>query len=375
MTAGVPPPAAATVSAPEDVGAPLKLEHSLENLEILRTLGTGTFGRVRLVRCRLTGRYLALKALKKAEILRMRQERSVHNEKQILASLQHPFIVRMLTVFADKQRVYLLMEYVPGGELFKRLREAPGLRLGPAEARFYAAGVALALEYLHSSGVIYRDLKPENLLLDAAGYIKLTDFGFARELDEHSRSFTVCGTTEYMAPEMVRGTSYGFAADWWSFGVLVFEMLCGYAPFLGPNSAQVYKRIMAGSYTCPAHVDPQARDLIRRLLTTTPAARLGSPPGGPRDILLHPFFAGFPWEDLLQGRLPAPFVPALSAPGDARHFNTYTESVDEGDGGTAMLPGASTTLGEEAFRDFAVSRLITEDAIRHFHQRMKQVNG
>ncbi|CAL8464235.1 g3770 [Coccomyxa elongata] len=310
---------------------------SLDGLELLRTLGTGSFGRVRLVRCLSTGQFLALKALKKADVVRMKQQRHVANEKDILASIHHPFIVDLHAVYSDAARVYMLMGYVPGGELFSHLQKAPRRRFTAAAAQFYAASVLLALEYLHDKHIVYRDLKPENILLDAVGYVKLADFGFAKIVDE-DRTYTKCGTPEYIAPEMIQMLGHDKAVDYWSLGILLYEMLAGCPPFMAGQASgqpgsrattlETYRKIVGGQLSIPTHINPPARDLIQRLLVPDPGRRLGSAAAGARDIKRHAFFRGYDWDALLRRELPAPIVPEVLREGDASNFGRYTESTD-----------------------------------------------
>jgi protein kinase A len=222
----------------------------------VRTLGTGTFARVVLVRP-ATGteadrnKVFALKILRKTEVIKLRQIDHVRHERAILAEVSgHPFITNMIASFSDADFLYLLLDYVPGGELFSYLRK--WRRFDEDMARFYAAEIVLVLEYLHEQqgGIAYRDLKPENLLLDEEGHIKLVDFGFAKRLGNNDNdrdnkpveTYTLCGTPEYLAPEVIHNKGHTTAVDWWALGILIYEFLTGYPPFWHQNPIEIYKQ-------------------------------------------------------------------------------------------------------------------------------------
>ena len=203
----------------------------LHDFEVMRTLGTGSFGRVHLVKVKSTGKYLAMKVLKKVEVVKHKQVEHTLNEKNILEAIYHPFLVNLYACFQDFGNLYVIMEYICGGELFSYLRKSQ--RFPNQVARFYAGEVLLAFEYMHSKDIIYRDLKPENLLIDKNGNIKITDFGFAKVVPDVT--WTLCGTPDYLAPEIIQSRGYGKAVDWYALGVLIFEMLAGYPPYLQIN--------------------------------------------------------------------------------------------------------------------------------------------
>jgi tRNA A-37 threonylcarbamoyl transferase component Bud32 len=192
----------------------------LEDFEIKNTLGTGSFGRVHLVKLKATGKYFAMKVLRKSDIVKMKQVEHTINEKNILEQLEMPFLVGMLGTFQDANHVFLVLEYIQGGELFTFLRKS-GMFPNHV-AKFYAAEVVLAFEYLHKADIIYRDLKPENILIDADGHIRITDFGFAKSVPD--QTWTLCGTPDYLAPEIIQSKGYGRAVDWWAVGVLIYEV-------------------------------------------------------------------------------------------------------------------------------------------------------
>ncbi|KAJ3178748.1 hypothetical protein HDU87_003303 [Geranomyces variabilis] len=319
-----------------------KLGYHLSDFALLKTLGTGTFGRVYLTRYKDTQQYYAMKVLKKVEVVRLKQVEHINSEKQILSQIRFPFIVNMLCTFQDDVNLYMLLEYVVGGELFSHLRRAG--RFANDQTRFYAAEIVVAIEYLHSIDIIYRDLKPENLLIDAEGHIKITDFGFAKKVED--RTWTLCGTPEYLAPEIIQSKGHGKPVDWWALGILIFEMLAGYPPFFDDNPFGIYEKILSGRFVFPAHFDPNARDLIRKLLTADRTKRLGNLRGGAADIRGHKWFKGVDWDVLVARGTRTPIVPVVAGPGDTRNFETYSE----------VEPEANEQVGDPFRHLFKVTR-------------------
>lgn len=294
----------------------------LSDLEMRETLGTGTFGRVRLCRHKETGEFVAMKILKKQEIIRMKQVDHLLAEASILQEIQHPFIVNMLKGFMDADRLYIMLEYVVGGELFSHLRKAG--KFPNDVAKFYSAEVTLAFEYLHGKDIAYRDLKPENLLLDRDGNIKITDFGFAKRVVE--RTFTLCGTPEYLAPEIIQSKGHDCAVDWWALGILLYEMVVGYPPFFDEAPFKIYEKILEGKVLFPRWVDSKAKDLIRELLRLDPTKRLGALKGGSEDVKGHKYYAGVDWSVVLDKKIPAPIPVRMRKEGDTHYFDKYPES-------------------------------------------------
>lgn len=247
---------------------------TLRDLELLTTVGVGTFGRVRL--CRLKGdtvdRVFALKIMKKSVILRLKQVTHVKSEKAVLESVNSPFIPRLYMSFQTPCCLYFLTEYVPGGELFKRLRMEG--QFPNDVALFYTTEVVCAFSYLHSKSIAYRDLKPENLLIDREGHLKLVDFGFAKVVTD--RSFTLCGTPEYLAPESITHKGHDQGVDWWALGILVYEMLVGNPPFFDDNPYNLYQLILQCDFDVPPHVHPHAKSFIQQCLTVDRIRRLGA---------------------------------------------------------------------------------------------------
>jgi len=317
-----PPPVMPRLLEDEQVHVEKPGSLNLTDFEVKGTLGTGTFGRVLLVRLRTsttlpaTQSYFAMKILRKTEVVRLRQVEHVNAERYILSRVRHPFVVDLFATFQDSLNIYMLLSYVPGGELFTHLRRAQ--RFTPDVTRFYLATIILALKYLHSFNIIYRDLKPENLLLDSRGYLRLTDFGFAKIVDD--RTWTLCGTPEYLAPEIIQSDGHGKAADWWACGILCYEMLVGYPPFFDESAYGIYEKILNGHIHWPRNMDRLSRDLIRAFLHPDRTKRLGNLIGGPQDVLDHPWFRGVDWDALERCEINAPIIPHTSSVDDTRHF-------------------------------------------------------
>uniref|UniRef100_A0A3B3E109 Ribosomal protein S6 kinase n=1 Tax=Oryzias melastigma TaxID=30732 RepID=A0A3B3E109_ORYME len=307
----------------------------MENFELLKVLGTGAYGKVFLVRKvsgHDAGKLYAMKVLKKATIVqKAKTAEHTRTERQVLEHIrQSPFLVTLHYAFQTDTKLHLILDYVNGGELFTHLVQR--VRFKEQEVALYSGEIVLALEHLHALGIVYRDLKLENILLDSNGHIVLTDFGLSKEFDQAERAFSVCGTIEYMAPEIVEGGQSGHdkAVDWWSLGVLMYELLTGGSPYTvdgDENShADIARRILKRDPPFPKDMDPSAKDLIQRLLTKDPKKRLGSGPNGAENIKQHPFYQKIIWEELAAKRVPAPFKPVIRDELDVSNFaDEFTE--------------------------------------------------
>lgn len=387
------------------------------DFELLQTLGTGTFARVWLCRFKQTkkpedrNKVFALKVLKKVDVVKLKQVEHVRNERNVLAAVAgHPFITQMLASFSDSHSLYMLLEYTPGGEIFSYLRRAR--RFPFPTVQFYAAEITLILAYLHDiQHVAYRDLKPENILLDAEGHLKLVDFGFAKYLPpdpdppqqqqqppsqaalpngqsdgstdasphsqqqtphahpQHSAgvTYTLCGTPEYLAPEVIRNTGHGTAVDWWALGILVYEMLIGQPPFWDQNPMRIYEQIVQGHIRFPVpsssshpsrpslHVPRAARDFILALCKTDPTQRLGHIAGGSKRVMQHHFFDGVNWDDVYFRRRRGPILPRVEWEGDAGNFDEYPDppdDVEESEAGRGRYTDEMRKEWDFAFQDF-----------------------
>ena len=292
----------------------------------LETIGVGSYGRVRLCRNKKTNKVFAVKMLKKSEIIRMKQVDHVFSEYTILASIFHPFIVELKGVnFTDPSYLYFILEYIPGGEMFTLLRDKNSF---PAnQAKFYAAHIVTIFDYLHPKNIIYRDLKPENILIQPSGFLKLTDFGFAKYIT--GQTYTLCGTPEYLAPEIIANKGHGKPVDWWTLGVLLYEMMVGIDPFNDPDPMMVYQKIIKGKIKFPKNIDKDGKSLIKHLLVGDVSKRYGCLKRGVKDIIQHKFFENFDWNGLLFRTMRPPYVPKVKNNEDTANYNEYPDSNSE----------------------------------------------
>ena len=304
-----------------------KMKIKLKDYEQLKTVGLGSYGRVRLCKHKKTGDIFVMKILKKNEIIKQKQVDHVYSEFNILINLKHPFIVQLLGYnFDDPKYVYFILEYIQGGELFTLLRTKRTFPI--PQARFYIAHIITIFEYLHSKNIVYRDLKPENILINKNGYLKLTDFGFAKQL-ENEKTYTLCGTPEYLAPEIILNKGHGKAVDWWTMGILLYEMLVGIDPFSDDEPMKTYQKILKGKINFPKTINKDAKSLIKHLLTQDTSKRFGCLKSGVKDILNHRFFEGFDWKNFVYLSMPAPYLPNVKSDDDTSNFEKYPESDGE----------------------------------------------
>ncbi|KAJ8347866.1 hypothetical protein SKAU_G00264550 [Synaphobranchus kaupii] len=329
-----------------------------EQFDIRKVLGQGSFGKVFLVKKKTgpdAGQLYAMKVLKKAT-LKVRDRVRTKMERDILVEVNHPFIVKMHYAFQTEGKLYLILDFLRGGDLFTRLSKE--VMFTEEDVKFYLAELALALDHLHSLGIIYRDLKPENILLDEQGHIKLTDFGLSKEaIDHENKAYSFCGTVEYMAPEVVNRRGHTHSADWWSYGVLMFEMLTGTLPFQGKDRKETMTMILKAKLGMPQFLSTEAQSLLRNLFKRNPGNRLGAGPDGVEEIKRHQFYCTIDWNKLYRREITPPFKPASGRPDDTFYFDSeFTAKTPKDSPG--VPPSANA---HQLFRGFSFVAITSEE--------------
>lgn len=343
-----------------------------EDFEILRLVGKGTFGQVYQVRKKDTKRIYAMKVLSKKAIVQKKEVAHTIGERNILvrtASTDSAFIVGLKFSFQTPSDLYLVTDYMSGGELFWHLQKEG--RFDERRAKFYIAELILALEHLHDNDIVYRDLKPENILLDANGHVALCDFGLSKaNLNDGGTTNTFCGTTEYLAPEvLLDDQGYTKMVDFWSLGVLVFEMCCGWSPFYAEDNQQMYKNIAFGKVRFPKDaLSPEGRNFVKGLLNRNPKHRLGATDDA-RELRAHPFFADVDWEQLRAKKMPPPFKPQVSSETDTSNFDPEFTQASTSALHRAFMPMGTTPLSPGIQAKFQGFTYVDESLDEHMRAR------
>ncbi|CAF1237109.1 unnamed protein product [Adineta steineri] len=333
--------------------SPATFQLAYKDFQISRPLGRGAFGSVKEVKCirdplpdylqitnpndsTIKSYRVALKIINKKSAHKMKQEEHVVNEKRILQALNFPFIIRFYFSFKDNANLYIGLELIEGGELFRHLRDCE--RFDEKKAKFYSSQIILALEYLHLLGIVYRDLKPENLLIDRYGYIKMCDFGFAKKIDR-GKAYTLCGTPEFLAPEIILGRGYNMGVDYWALGVLIFEMNAGYSPFWDADQQKIYHKIISAKFRPRSFFTDSLIEIIKGLLQKDLTKRLGLMFNGINDIKKHAWFRDIDWLHIFLKKVRAPWVPDIRT-------NNFPDAEDE------EPARSSVNLYEKEFHEF-----------------------
>ena len=300
----------------------------LDHFNFLAVLGKGNFGKVMLAETKATKQLYAIKVLKKEFIIENDEVESTKSERDVFIianRARHPFLLSLHACFQTETRVYFVMEYISGGDLMWHIQRG---QFGTKRAQFYAAEVCLALKYFHENGVVYRDLKLDNILLTTDGHIKIADYGLCKkDMYYGSSTSTFCGTPEFMAPEILLDKKYGRAVDWWAFGVLIYQMLLQQSPFRGEDEDEIYDAILADEPLYPIHMPRDSVSILQKLLTREPEQRLGSGPTDAQEIMSHAFFRSVDWDDIQNKRLPTPFTPQIKNATDTSNFDQEFTSV------------------------------------------------
>ena len=350
-------------------GGPKKLVN-LDSFNVLKVIGKGSFGKVFLVRHKEKHTLHALKVLKKDFIIRKNQVEHTKTERSVLGYARHPYIVGLTMAFQTADKLFFVLDYCAGGELFFHLGKHG--RFPEDRTKFYAAQITLALEYVHKLGVIYRDLKPENVLLDSKGNIRLTDFGLSKEgvRGHSSGASSFCGTPEYIAPEVLKRQGHGRAVDWWSLGALTYEMISGLPPFYSRNRDTMFDKIMKADITFPPFMSAEAKDILSKLLERDPQERLGSGEGDANELKAHPFFRATDWAELSKGNISSPWVPTVSGSLDTSQFDEEF---------TGMMPVVSPGVRDAYFgsldKEFEGFTFVDESAAEAMRSHIAGSHG
>ncbi|KAJ3432777.1 serine/threonine-protein kinase ypk2/ykr2 [Anaeramoeba flamelloides] len=322
---------------------------SMKDFKLLSVIGRGTYGKVMQVKKKDTSEIYAMKTLQKGMLADHQQISQTMSERNVLMRVRHPFLIGLQYSFQTPEKLYMVLDYAPGGELFHHLRDEG--RFAESRACLYTAEIVLGLEHLHKMDIIYRDLKPENLLLDKTGHIRITDFGLVKmDLNKKhgGKTNTFCGTPEYLAPEILLDEGYTLAVDWWALGILIYEMLVGVPPFYAEEQNDVYKMILKAKLKIPFYIRDDAKDLITKLLDRDPKARLGTK--GAEEIKKHPFFSGLDWEKVYNKEYTPEFLPKISDLTDVRNFDE--EFTDEKVVDSLVTVSAIGKVNESDFKGF-----------------------
>ncbi|GFS38011.1 putative protein kinase C delta type homolog [Nephila pilipes] len=299
-------------------------KYGIDDFVFLKLLGKGSYGKVLLAELKDHNMYFAIKCLKKDVVLEDDDVESTMIERRVLAlGTQHPYMCKLYCTFQTKSYLFFVMEYLNGGDLMFHIQE--GRQFDIKRAMFYGAEIVSALKFLHKRGIVYRDIKLDNVLLDKDGHIRLVDFGMCqcRVYHEESMPSNFCGTPTYIAPEIILGQTYNQSVDWWSFGVLLFEMLAGRSPFDGTEEDELYWSICNEDPHYPQFLPKDARNILESLLIKSPVKRLGMPSSPSGEIKDHPFFSTINWDKLERKEIPPPFKPTVLSESDTRNFDSY----------------------------------------------------
>ena len=327
---------------------------SYQDFEPLKLIGTGSFGKVLLVKYNSNNNLYAMKVLNKSQIKLKKQEENTKNERDLMVKLNNPFILSIKFAFQDESKLYIVSEFLQGGDLFYHLHHST-INLTEEVAKFYIIELILGLEFLHQNNVIFRDLKPENILLDSEGHIRISDFGLSKILENsRDKAYTLCGTLKYLAPEILKNKGYEKSVDWWSLGCIFYEMLMGHLPFK-INGNVIDPEVFEEKIKFNDNMNPLLVDLISQLLAVNPKKRIGYGDSDAKKIKEHQYFSDIDWNKYLNKEIEPPFVPKLDGDMDLRYFDkSFTDEPVNSDRATIMS-GSNRTSEYNGFTYMAQS--------------------
>ena len=303
---------------------------NLDDYELLKKLGKTNLSTIYICKSIKTNKIYSMKVIKKIDVMQGKMVERLTNEYKVLGYVYHPFIIELKGINnTNPCTLNFLFENIPGGNLSSLLKSKK--RFSIEYAKFYLASIITVFDYLHKRNIIYRDLKPDNILLNTNGYIKLCDFSFAKKMEAIETTFSTCGSPEYYSPEMINKTGYNISSDFWSCGILLYEMLVGCTPFLDPDPMKMYQKINKCKIIFPKTMDKNSKDLIKHFLTKDINKRLGCSKDGVIDIIDSPFFEDFDWKGLLYRTLEPPYIPVVNGPMDISNFDPINEKLFDDD--------------------------------------------
>ena len=338
------------------------LKVTYKDFQPLKLLGTGSFGRVLLVKFLLNNTLYAMKILNKNQIKLKHQEEHTKTERDLMVKINSPFIVNIKFAFQDDSQLYIVSDFMQGGDMFYHLHF--NKQFDEERAKFYIIELILGLEFLHQNNMIYRDLKPENILMDSKGHLKISDFGLSKILESpEEKAYTLCGTPQYLAPEILKNKGYDKTVDWWSLGCFLYEMLTGYLPFYIPKGNKINPKIYEEPLRFPPNVNPDAINLICQLLNVNPKKRLGYGEEDASKIKSHPYFEGIDWEKYLNKEIEPPFVPELNDEMDLKYFDKMftDEPLDSNRPTVYSKPREHTVYNNFTFMTNSMQNMIKND--------------
>ena len=296
----------------------VKLSYS--DFEPLKLLGTGAFGKVLLVRYISNDKLYAMKVLSKSQLKLKKQEEHSKNERDLMVKLNNPFIINIKFAFQDESKLYIVSEFMQGGDMFYHIHHST-INMTEDTVKFYIIELILGIEFLHKNNVIFRDLKPENILMDAEGHIKISDFGLSKILENpKDKAYTLCGTTKYLAPEILKNRGYDKSVDWWSLGCIYYEMLTGKIPFKIKNN-KIDLSVFEEKINFKENMNPLIIDLINRLLEINPKKRIGYGENDSKQIKEHKYFSDVDWNKYMNKEIEPPFIPGFEGEQDLKYFD------------------------------------------------------